>query len=893
MGQSNVDFLSERAKELDCIYSVDDVLYDKELSLPGAMKKLLDVIPIGFLVPELCRIQITLWDQVYQAQDFEQAKPVSRTPIASGKDQAGEVVISYLHSPQGELPQLLEYETRLIRAIARRISFLALDTRREIDMLLHMLYSIEPDILMRIAVKMQVYLQKTAGSEADELFENLGLAAQHIMGEVNAPQPLRDTMDITSLWKIMIEKAATYLPVGTITKKIMEWIRQHRIGTLVKTVDSKDASTGDIFDAISKYTEAVNGLERKNNAIEHWLIAELAHRFLTANDSLIKVMQDHFRIEDFKPIIEHVIGSANSMGNIGGKGSGIFIAQQILRHQAAQEPLLAQIKTPHTWYLATDQIVDFLHYNNLEDLNAFKYHSISYLQATYGGVVDRIMQAKLPPQTVQMLRIVLEDFGDRPLIVRSSSLLEDRQTGAFSGKYKSLFLTNRGNRTQQLACLEQAILEIYASMYSPDAIQYRAQRGMMNFNEQMGILIQEVVGQPVDKYFLPAFAGVAYSHNLLRWSTRVNREDGLVRAVLGLGTRAVDRVNDDYPVLFSPGQPKLQINQKPEEAMHYGPKFMDVLNLENGQFETVEILPFLRQYGKDFRGLHRYVSVYHDQFLESKSAFALNPRQDQMVVTLQPLIDQGVLPKVFKKMLDVLSQKYEGPVDLEFAYNGEDLYLLQCRPHNFGLSSKAVTIPDNIPPADILFTANRYITDGALQDITHIVYVDAGAYNSLPTREDLLQTGRIVGQLNALLPRRKFLLMGPGRWGSRGDIKLGVPVTYSDISNCAALIEVAKESQSYVPELSFGTHFFQDLVEAGILYLPLYPGQGGAIFKEDFFLKSENQLPRLLPEFSAFDKVVYVLEVPQICPGQGLSLLMNGEVEKAVCYLNHLNTSEL
>ena len=93
--------------------------------------------------------------------------------------------------------------------------------------------------------------------------------------------------------------------------------------------------------------------------------------------------------------------------------------------------------------------------------------------------------------------------------------------------------------------------------------------------------------------------------------------------------------------------------------------------------------------------------------------------------------------------------------------------------------------------------------------------------------------GRAVGRLNKLLPKRQFILIGPGRWGSRGDIKLGVPVTYSDINNSAMLIEVARQKGNYLPDLSFGTHFFQDLVEASIRYLPLYPDDPEIAFQED------------------------------------------------------------
>ncbi len=154
----------------------------------------------------------------------------------------------------------------------------------------------------------------------------------------------------------------------------------------------------------------------------------------------------------------------------------------------------------------------------------------------------------------------------------------------------------------------------------------------------------------------------------------------------------------------------------------------------------------------------------------------------------------------------------------------------------------------NLPEASVLFSANRYVSNGRVADITHIVYVDPDRYGELAEHADLVAVGEAVGKLNKLLPRRQFILMGPGRWGSRGDIKLGVRVTYSDINNTAMLIEIARKKGNYVPDLSFGTHFFQDLVESGIRYLPLYPDDEGAKFNERFLLEATNSLAGHCPE---------------------------------------------
>ncbi|MFV0399225.1 MAG: PEP/pyruvate-binding domain-containing protein [Oscillospiraceae bacterium] len=886
MDNYDTQMLAERAKELECMYAVDEVLQNKSLTLSAAMMELVGVIPIGFTAPAACRVRIKLWDDTFLLPDFDSAEPLGAVPILTEDDEPiGEIAVGYIPALlEGDSP-LLSNEIKLLKAISRRVSIRASGNRRELSLLLDMLRRIDPDILRRIGEKLRIHLKKTVGSSADALFDELGIHESQDYGEVNTPSARPPVMDTDLIGKKLIEGATAFLPQDSVYSLISGWIQEERVLALVRVVDSKDASVSDVLEAVRKYTVAVADGQAVGSQTETWLVAELAHRFLTSDETLINLVLDHLRISDFIPMLERIIGSETSMGNIGGKGAGLFIAGQILKHAAETEPLLEGVKLPRTWYLAADQIVDLLHYNSMEDMNFYKYNSIFYLRMTYGNIVTKIKNAKLPPHTVRMLRIVLEDLEDVPLIVRSSSLLEDRQSGAFSGKYKSLFLPNQGTKQERLDALVDAVLEVYSSMYNPDAIQYRRERGLLNFTEQMGVLIQEVVGQKIGKYFMPAYAGVAFSHNLLRWSSRITRNDGLVRMVMGLGTRAVDRVNDDYPVLFSPGKPGLQVNQSPSDVRHYSPKHIDLINLETGAFETVDVLPFLRGEGGEMPGLHKYVSVYNHDFVENRNAFSLDPKTDDMVVTFSPIITASELPARLKRMLDVLSEKFDSPVDIEFACDGKDLYLLQCRPQGSGHFSGPAPIPKNLNRQDILFTANRYISDGMLRDITHIVYVDGVGYDSLQKKEDLLAVGTAVGMLNDALPRRKYILMGPGRWGSRGDIKLGVRVTYSDISGTAALIEVAREKQSYVPELSFGTHFFQDLVEAGIVYIPLYPDEEGIQFRESFFRHGGNILGEVLPQYEWLSDVIRVIDVPAVCHGKMLSVHMNSELEQAVAFL--------
>jgi len=146
-------------------------------------------------------------------------------------------------------------------------------------------------------------------------------------------------------------------------------------------------------------------------------------------------------------------------------------------------------------------------------------------------------------------------------------------------------------------------------------------------------------------------------------------------------------------------------------------------------------------------------------------------------------------------------------------------------------------------------------------------------------------TGKIIGRVNSVLPKKKFILIGPGRWGSKGDIKLGVPVVYSDINNTAMLIEVARTNDGYLPEISFGTHFFQDLVEANIKYLPLYPDEAENIFNEEILKGFINTLPELLPDYSEYKDIVRIIDISKYKENHKLMIYMDGEKNKALAFL--------
>jgi predicted nucleotidyltransferase len=763
------------------------------------------------------------------------------------------------------------------------------ERKPEWQVALDLLRQTDRDLLLRTANKMLNFLCMSGIQKAEELKRAIDPDKRVFFdaedGYANRPHRKAKVGFSVEIAQEIYDLAATFLEDGEILKRIHAWIQEDKLTHLVLALH-KHQPLSEVADVLRRVRQvAPDGrLPPSHNA--RGIQVSLIRRILSSRLDYISVAKNYIDMEEIYRVLRRAIFSSESRGRVGGKGAGLVLAKQILKKSKNQHEVLKNVRVPKTWYITSDMMIPLMHYNNFDEIVEQKYKDINQVRMEYPHIVQALKNAYFPPDMVQGLSVALDDFQDAPLIVRSSSLLEDQVSAVFSGKYKSLFLANQGTKEERLEALMDAIAEVYASSFGPDPIEYRAERGLLDFKEEMGILLQEVVGSKVGNYFFPAYAGVAFSRNEFRWSPRIRREDGVVRLVPGLGTRAVDRTSDDYPILFAPGQPGLKVNVSVDETVRYTPRMMDVINLETNTFETVEIAGLLQEHGDDFPNLERIVSIYDHGNIRPPVGLNLDPGKDDLVVTFDGLISRSPFVNRIRTIMQLLEERLGVPVDIEFASDGKNFYLLQCRPQSYGGQAEPTPIPSDIREEDRVFTADRYVSNGRVPEISHIVYVDPAAYATLESLDELQTVGRAVARLNEFLPRRRFILMGPGRWGSRGDIKLGVNVTYSSINNTAMLIEVARKTGKYVPDLSFGTHFFQDLVEADIRYLPLYPDEEGAVFNEAFFNEAHNVLGDVLPEFAGLEHVVKLIDVPRSSEGRILKVLMNAELDRAVAYLH-------
>jgi len=898
------------SRELKTIFAIAALLAREDLSLTQILQVVAEELPKGFKYEEVCQARIHFWGECFETRGFMPGPWTLRAPIVVSGETLGEVEVVYLENRSSRAPgspfhldqkKLVDLTAQKLGKLAEaRIAQHGGETapaappapaqKPEWRYILDLLAEVDPALHHRLIRKLMNHATKLGVPGVQKMIARFDPAI-YAQGEAsshgsNAPLPKRDLATMGRTFEEIQEIAAIVFQEVDLTVLLKQWLRQDRLGFLAIATEKRDIPLVEIKEIIDRFgRETLEDQPALASSDDTNVRVALIRRFLTDNLKFIGIAKQHLSIYDFHKILGHVAGPAQGNGKLGGKAAGLILAARILKRMARGNAQIESIKTPKTWYITSDGIYNFLRHNSLEDLWSLKFSPLEEVRQTYPYLEQVFKNSFFSPEMFQQIKFAMDDLGEGPIIVRSSSLLEDSEGMAFSGKYRSLFLANVGSPEARLAALVDAVCEVYASVFGPDPIQYRAERGLLDFVEEMGIIIQKVVGRQVGKYFFPAFAGVAFSHNEFRWSPRLRREDGIVRMVAGLGTRAVDRMGQDFPFMMSPGQPKLRVNVTPDQIAYYAQSFMDVINLETGRFETHAIQDLLREAGNDYPLLEQIVSVQEDGFLKKPMKGMLSADKDDLVVTFAGLMERTDFVAQIRTVLAILQEALGTAVDMEFAHDGQNLYLLQCRPQSRMEDEGRIQLPSKVPAEHKIFSANKFVTNGAVEGIRYVVYVDPEEYRNAPDLADLVAIADAVSRLNGVLPRRKFILMGPGRWGSRGDVTLGVGITYSGINNTSLLVEIARKKGNYVPDLSFGTHFFQDLVEARIHYLALYPDEEGNLFNEEFLRNSPSVLTQLLPEFLRLDRAVRVIDVERVFPGCQLDVVMDGEKDRALGFI--------
>lgn len=487
-------------------------------------------------------------------------------------------------------------------------------------------------------------------------------------------------------------------------------------------------------------------------------------------------------------------------GTIGGKAKGLLFAREVLK--ASRLPALTKVRIPESMFLATELFQE-------------------QMRCGEGALCAGLRAA---------VELILDRFSC-PLAIRSSSRLEDSLKFSFAGKYLSVFVPNRGSKDERFKQVCSAILAVYASTFNEAATEYRRKHGLQD--EEMAVIIQPLIGEERLGYFYPDVSGVGFSKNYRRWTERIRKEDGMVRVVFGLGTKCVGR---GYARTFSLTNPWLRPEGfDPYMIARYSQETMDALHLSSGALVSFNInqKPELARCHRHFGDVAQVFSQATRELRDIGSGEEPGPGE-RYVFTFRKFTEK--YPEFFntcRALFQVLEEAMGTPVDIEFVYDldSRQFWLVQARPLSAWEENRRVRIPARVPPDRILLKADRMLTNGQLDGVRHIVFVDPHGYLGC---SEPYAVAREVGSLNEQYAAEGYILVGPGRWGSSDPAK-GVPVRYNEINHAKLLVEVGIIERGIIPELSYGTHFFADLDMDRILYMPVFDGLKSNIVNWEWF----------------------------------------------------------
>ena len=572
---------------------------------------------------------------------------------------------------------------------------------------------------------------------------------------------------------------------------------------------------------------------------------------LTKDRRLQEMIRKYFRPRDYFQLRDRMVGS----GSLGGKACGMLLARKIIHTEL---PEYRKYFEPHdSFYIGSDVFYTYIVSNNCWETRIGQRTEEGYFTKAE-ALKDALLSGTFPPDIREKFRTLLEYFGQSPIIVRSSSFLEDGFGNAFAGKYESVFCVNQGSPEERMEAFETAVRTVYASTMDISALEYRKQRGLQHSDEQMAVLVQRVSGSYHGELFFPAAAGVGYSYSSYRWNKYMDPAAGLLRIVAGLGTRAVDRPDHDYPRLANLDRPAVPMQNSVADRHRFSQRIMDVLDTEKNELTETEMDSMLENLPL------WYKKAVMERDYEAEAALKRMNRPRQVwFTTCQGLLENREFTELMQKMLKTLDRVYGNPVDIEYTVNLDEqgefvVNLLQCRPLYTGGRGKVTEIPE-LPEKNVFFRLKDSAMGSSVKEkIDVVVQIDARAYYEYPYALKP-QAAEAVGAINTYYKGKKkhILLMTPGRVGTSSP-ELGVPVSFAQISGFCGICEVSDNRAGYMPELSYGSHMFQDLVEAGIFYCALWGDERTVQYNEAFFGDLENLFPVICPERKELAKMVRV-----------------------------------
>lgn len=620
---------------------------------------------------------------------------------------------------------------------------------------------------------------------------------------------------------------------------------------------------------------------------EKALFDQLLRMAITRDQRLLDLAAKYFELADLVEVGKRMIGT----GLIGGKSVGMLVARAIMCRKTHRWREL--LEAHDSFFIGSDVFYTYLIQNGCWWMRRKLKLSGGMLDGAE-EVRQRMLKGTFPAEIQQQFTEMLNYFGQSPIIVRSSSLLEDAYGNAFSGKYESVFCANQGTPQERLESFMDAVRTVYASTMRREALAYRAHWGLLDRDEQMAILVQRVSGEMHGDMFFPQVAGVGFSFNPFVWSKEIDPEAGMLRLVFGLGTRAVDRHDDDYTRVVALNAPTKRPEADFDEVRKYAQRHVDLLDLEANQHVSREF----EEVATRAERLPLDVYASRDEEMERRAREHNMSNVFSHVLTFEHLLAKTDFVGDMREMLATLQQAYNYPVDVEFTTNvvGQGRYrinLVQCRPFQVKGETRIVESPGEIDEADIVLKSSGPIVGNSVAtQIDRLIYVVPESYSKL-SMNARYSVARLIGRLTHLehsdTSKPVIALLGPGRWGTTTP-SLGVPVSFTEINTVSILCELAAMHEGLVPDISLGTHFFNDLVEMDMLYLAVYPDRDGYIHNRQLLAATSNRLTDLLPDAASWAETVRVIEGTKAGNRGSIVLNVNALEQEGVCYLSGNDT---
>ncbi len=652
---------------------------------------------------------------------------------------------------------------------------------------------------------------------------------------------------------------------------------------LASNIDRQDVWTNTLIQARKIQKKIENSKKEPPEA--DTFKRQLIRMIITRDESLSELCRKYFDISDLISISKRMIGT----GLIGGKSVGMLLAQSILLKTSGKWNKRLE---PHdSFFIGSDLFYTYVIENECwwQRRQIHMNPSGSKLDKTE-ELQEKLLNGRFPPEIIDQFREILNYFGQSPIIVRSSSLLEDAYGNAFSGKYESIFCANHGTPEQRLKDFLDAVRKVYSSTMSRDALSYRHHRGLLNKDEQMALLVQRVSGEYYGDYYFPQIAGVGYSFNPFVWNSKIDPAEGVLRLVFGLGTRAVEQHGNDYTRIVAINAPLLRPEATFEEVRKHTQKIVDVLDLKNNSHTSINFEDLARSAAK----LPMDVFASNDSETEERAKSMNLKNVFTWILTFDKLLSSTSFIEDMRKIMKTLENAYQHPVDIEFTGNfvDEDNYrinVVQCRPFQFTREVREIQSPKNVKKENILLkTCGPIIGQSISKNIDRIIYIFPSKYGEM-SMQDRYSVARIIGDITNLENTRgeklNILLIGPGRWGTKMPA-LGIPVSFAQIKNASILCEIVAMHEGLTPDISLGTHFFNDLVEMEILYMAVYPKNSDYVLNEKLLISSPNKLSLILPDSKQWESSIYVADASDMKKDCSITMHVNALVQKGIVFIS-------